>query len=391
MGKIMSKTLPQGKKRFVPGLCVVMLCFCLAFMATGCNNNENDVDQETKQNEQASTSEQSGSTGEVSESDMRTFVDSLGRTVELPAQIDAIAPSGHTAQQVLLTIAPEKMIGLAQELTDYQIAVFGDQFTDAPVFGTAFGAKGDMNREAVAAAGPQVIIDTGDAMDGLEEDLDNLQEQLGIPVVFVETKLEDYGSAYKKLGELLGVEDRGNELSEYTQNAYDEVQAMMDSIPETDRVNIAYLLGDGGLHAIAKDSFQGQVIDMVANNVVVIEDINPSGMGNEIDLEQLALWDPELILFQADSIYSSVGNDAAWSSMTAIANDNYYEVPNDPWCWLNNPPTVNQVMGMQWLPRLLYPDRFDTTIEDVTKSYFKTLYNYELSDSELSDLISHAQ
>ena len=45
------------------------------------------------------------------------------------------------------------------------------------------------------------------------------------------------------------------------------------------------------------------------------------------------------------------------------------------------------MMGLQWLPRLLYPDKFSDSIQDVTKSYYKTLYDYDLSDAELNDLI----
>ena len=215
-------------------------------------------------------------------------------------------------------------------------------------------------------------------------------EQLGIPVVFVEAKLEDYGAAYKVLGELLGMEDRGNELSAYCTQAYDKVESTMATIPESERVNMAYLLGENGLNAIAKTSFQGQVIDMVANNVVVVDDVSGKGSGNEISLEQIALWDPELVIFQKGSIYESVGDDSAWQGIAAIANDNYYEVPNNPWCWMKNPPTVNQLMGMQWLPRLLYPDAFDDSIQDVTRAYYHTMYGYDLTDAELSELLEGA-
>lgn len=321
---------------------------------------------------------------------MRTFVDSLGREVELPATLERICPSGHTAQQVLLTMAPDKMVGLSQALTDDQLAIFGDQFKDYPVFGAVLGATDDFNREAVAAAAPQVIIDTGEVKNDTEQSLNDLQEQLGIPVVFVEAYLDDYGAAYKTLGELLGMEDRGQELSDYCTKVYNEVKDTMATIPESERANVAYLLGDSGLNAIAKTSVQAQVVDMVANNVVVVEDASGKGNGNEVSLEQIAVWDPQVILFQKNSIYDTVGDDAAWAGISAIANDQFYEVPSDPWCWMNNPPTVNQLMGMQWLPRLLYPDKFQDSIQDVTKAYYSTMYGYDLSDAELSELLEGA-
>lgn len=141
----------------------------------------------------------------------------------------------------------------------------------------------------------------------------------------------------------------------------------------------------------------GREVELPAN----LERICPSGHTAQqvlltmapdkmISLEQIANWNPELIIFQKGSVYNTVGDDPAWQGIAAIANDNFYEVPNDPWCWMNNPPTVNQLMGMQWLPRLLYPDAFDDSIEDVTKAYYKTMYNYDLSDAELSELLMGA-
>ena len=102
------------------------------------------------------------------------------------------------------------------------------------------------------------------------------------------------------------------------------------------------------------------------------------------------MWDPELIIFAPKSIYDTVADDPAWATIAAVKSGQVYETPATPYNWLNNPPTVNQVMGMQWLPRLLYPDRFDDTIADVTRAYYKTMYQYDLSDAELADLLADA-
>lgn len=371
--RVSIKSILRGATALV---CAGALCMGAAMLA-GCSSSE---PESTGQDNQSAETQ----------SNMRVFTDSLGREVELPTNIERICPSGHTAQQVLLTMAPDKMIGLSQPLSDDQLAIFGEKFKNYPVFGAVLGAKDDFNREAVAAADPQVIIDTGEMKKDTQESLDALQEQLGIPVVFVEAYLEDYGAAYATLGELLGMNERGNELSEYCTRIYNEVQSTMDAIPENERVNMAYLLGENGLHAIAKTSVQAQVIDMVANNVVVVDDVSGKGNGNEISLEQIAVWNPELIIFQTGSIYDTVSEDPAWSQIAAIANNNFYEVPSNPWCWMNNPPTVNQLMGMQWLPRLLYPDKFDDSIEDVTKAYYSTMYDYDLTDAELAKILQGA-
>ena len=47
-------------------------------------------------------------------------------------------------------------------------------------------------------------------------------------------------------------------------------------------------------------------------------------------------------------------------------------------------------MGLQWLSRLCYPDKFTDDIAAVTKAYYKNVYGYELSDDECSKLIAKA-
>lgn len=320
----------------------------------------------------------------------RLFTDSIGRTVEIPAQIDRIAPSGNTAQMVLLTMAPERMVGLAGDLTEDQ-SRYLSATEGLPTFGALYGSRGTLNKEALAAADPQVIIDTGEMLDGIDVDMDDLQEQMGIPWVYIETTLDKYGEAYRLLGELLGMPERGQQLSEYCESAYQDVLDTMEGIPDGDRVDLAYLLGDEGLNAIAKDSYQGQVIDLCANNVAVLENPTGAGTGTQVDFEQIAIWDPDLIIFGPDSIYEEVLDAPLWDTLTAVQEKRIYQVPDSPYNWLNMPPTVNQVMGMQWLPRLLYPDAFDDSIEDVAREYYRMFYQYELSDEELDELLVGAR
>lgn len=378
MGGITARSMPWAKRLLVVGA----LCLGLAFALNGCS-------QAPSQNAPESA-DGAAQTDQATQNETRTFTDSAGRTVEVPAKIDRIAPAGHTATQVLLTMAPDKLVTISTELTADQAKYLGGDYANLPVTGAAFGAKGDLNKEAVAASGAQILIDTGEIKDGIAEDLDALQEQLGIPCVFIETKLEDYGAAYEMLGELLGMEDRGQELAHYCRAAYDETQQVMAGIPESERANVAYLLGDAGTNAIAKDSYQGQVLDMVANNVAVIDEPSGKGTGNEVSLEQIALWNPEIILFQKGSIYDTVADDPAWAGIAAVKSGQVYEVPNEPWCWLNNPPTINQVMGMQWLPRLLYPDAYDDDLYETVAACYQTFYGYDLSQSEFDELMANA-
>lgn len=334
----------------------------------------------------------SGSAPAAEEQKTVLFTDSAGREVEVPAVIDKVVPSGHTATQVLLTIAPDKLAGVSQELSESQQKYLGHTLDEElPVLGAAFGSKGNLNKEAVAATGAQILIDTGEYKEGIAEELDELQEQLGIPCVFIESKLDEWGDAYRTLGDLLGEPERGEELASYCEDAYAQVNDVMQGIPASERARVVYCVGDAGTNVIANGSFQANVVDMLADNVAVVDAPSSKGSGNEVSVEQIAAWNPEVVLFGAlnGSVtpYDTVASDAAWSALPAIQNGSYYEVPSEPYGWLNNPPTVNQVLGMQWLARVLYPAQFEGmgSEADVVREYFQVVYGYELTDAELAE------
>lgn len=372
----------MGKKWFVAA--IAALCFAAVLGLAGCGSGG-------AQSASSGGAQASGASGAASSesaaSSTVSFTDSAGRTVELPAKIDRVAVTGGISQMFMLTLAPEKMIGLANKLSDAEVKFVGSKCVNLPVYGQIYGGKGDFNKEAVANADPQVIIDIGEAKKTIVEDMDGIQESTGIPCVHIEASFDNYDEAYKKLGELLGVQERANELADYCAKSYKETTDVIASVPEADRVKVLYLLGDAGLNVMAKGSFQGTVIDRVATNVAEVEKASASGLGNESSFEQIAMWDPQMIVFAPNSVYDTVGSDDAWKTLSAISSGNYYAVPGEPYNWISSPPGVNQVLGYQWFARLCYPSKFKDSAADVAKDYYKTFYGYDLTNEECSKLL----
>ena len=112
------------------------------------------------------------------------------------------------------------------------------------------------------------------------------------------------GDAYRKLGELLGMEEAAETLAAYC----DETYAMVKDVAEhVEKANLLYITGDAGLNVIAQGSYHAEIIDLLSNNLAVVDSPSSKGTGNEVDMEQLMLWNPDVILFAPDSVYASVG------------------------------------------------------------------------------------
>ncbi|NCB52034.1 MAG: ABC transporter substrate-binding protein [Clostridia bacterium] len=317
----------------------------------------------------------------------REFTDSCGRTVTIPLEVTKIAVSGPLTQLYVLPLCPELMVGFASDFSENAALYIKQEYLDLPQLGQLYGGKGTMDLEALLAADPDVVIDVGEAKDTIVEDMDALTEQTGIPFVHIDATVTTAGDAYRLLGELTGKTEKAEELASWCDDTLADINAMMAQVDaDGARKTILYCLGDKGINVIAKGSYHAETVNTLGDNLAVLSDVAASGMGNEVDLEQIMLWDPEVIIFSYDSVYDTVGSDPAWQQLSAISSGNYYKTPDGPYGWVSSPPSVQCYLGMLWLGALLYPDYVDYDLQTEVSDYYKLFYDCDLTADMYADL-----
>ena len=320
--------------------------------------------------------------------EVRSFTDDMGREVEIPAEITRVVPSSALSQMILLAIAPDLLAGLASEVSDGNRGILPDGMFDLPVFGNLYDAA-DLSVEELALAGPQLILDIGEAKASVAEELDAVQTQTGIPSVFLSASLETMPQTFRKLGALLGREEKGEKLAQFCERVYSRTLSVMEQVGEN-KVKALYVLGEEGLNVIAAASYHAEVIDLLANNLAVVENPLGKGTGNQVSMEQITLWDPDFILFGPDSIYGSVTGRDTWESISAVVSGSFVEVPDVPYNWMGMPPSVQRYLGLIWLTAVLYPDYCDYDVKAEIMEYYQLFYNYKLSEEQYGAITAHA-
>ena len=313
------------------------------------------------------------------------FTDSTGREVELPRNIERITPSGPLAQIVLYTLVPDKLVGLAADLTEEQLQYMDDRFRSLPTFGH-FDA-GTFNLESVMLAAPQVVIDIGQSSPAMADDMQGIQDRSGIPTIFIQLDdIDTMISGYAILGALFGAEEQAQKIIDYISEKIIGVIERAAAIPEADRVSVYYGQNDG-LTALIAGAIHTDVIDFAGgHNVADIEQTIRGGAA-EISMEQLMLWNPDVILFVPESVYGEVGSLPEWSRLNAVRDSRVYEVPSGPYNWMGRPPSVNRLVGVRWLANLLYPDIFSFDMAQETRDFYKLFYHTDVTDAQLSELL----
>ena len=334
-------------------------------------------------------SESSPTESELPSDETILFTDSVGREVEVPANITRIAASGAMAQIVIFALAPDALVGVASKWTDEAAGYLDAKYYNLPVLGQFYGS-GDLNLEEIAAQDPQVIIDVGEAKSTIVEDMDAIMEQVGIPTIHIDAATGTMGDAYRMLGQLLGMEDEAEVLAQYCESVVSRTNEIVDQLGADGKTSLIYCLGTDGLSVLAKTSYHAEVIDLLCDNAAVVDEPSSKGSGNPIDMEQLLIWNPEVIFFAPDSIYDSVGTEDAWQQLDAVKNGSYYEVPFGPYNWMGFPPSVNRYMGMIWMAQLLYPDTAQYDMYEETAKYYDLFYHCELSEAQYDALVANS-
>ena len=334
------------------------------------------------------------------------YTDDLGRTVEIPETVSHIIPSGSLAQTVLTSFNPSYLVSLCSSYDEDAGKYVDASLLTLPNTGSQFGSKRTMTDEEIMKLSKEInvdiILDMGEVKDNMGDDMDQLQFVTGVPFLFItQATISDIPESYRKLGILIGAEERGNEIAEYAQSIIDRFNNGMAKVDE-DKVsmiyvtqidgNSVYMIGSG-----KKSAYHTNVIDKVAINVAP-EAISGGGSGNEFSMEEILKLDPDYIIVNASGnnehiYYDKIMNDSQWATLRAVQNNNVYEAPiNVPYNWMGQPPSsVNKLVSMIWLGKIFYPNTFSYDLKSEIQKFYNVMFNYTMTDSEYEKLTKCAK
>ncbi len=378
-------------------LFALFLCGLMVASLAGCGSNDSSSSESSSASESVASEESSTDTSESSsseessaESSAFTFTDSLGREFTFEEPIETVAASGLLSQLVIYSLAPDTLVGWSNEWSEGAEKYIPEKYSSLPLIGQLYGSNTEMNPEQLMIADPDVVIDIGDSKDGIAEDLDALEEQTGISFIHIDADMATMPECYTILGELLGMEEEAQVYADFCDSIYTRTLDIMEEVGDN-KVSVLYLTGDTGTNVIAKGSYHAEIIDLVGDNLAVVDSPSSKGTGNETDMEQLMLWDPEVIFFSPDSgVYDTVADDPLWSGLQAIQSGRYYEVPIGPHNWMGFPPSIQRYLGMMWMTKILYPEQADFDIQAEVTRYYEMFYHYELTDEDYQELVANS-
>lgn len=340
--------------------------------------------------------------GEPEAPTTREITDMAGRTVTIPTEVTKVVCWDSMAKIFMYTLARDLIGSISFTPTEGEARFYTEEFANLPILGDNSGKK-TMNPEELVALAPDFVLNVCEISDENISKVDELQNQTNIPVIMISYEIEALDSTYRFMGDLLGRTERAEDLAVYARRVLDDVETRAATIADEDRVSVYYAEGDEGLQTDPEGSPHAQAFSKVGA-INVAETAGDGGRYGRVNvnMEQIMSWNPDCVVFcPTDSIYtpdaSSIYQDLAdgkavgnWQDLPAVKNGNFYEVPYGLDNMIDRPACVSLLCGFQWLGNLLYPEVFDYDMSEVVKEYYSLFFQYELSDEEVTTILSRS-
>lgn len=288
----------------------------------------------------------------------REITDMAGRKVVVPEQIKRIYAAQPYTHVLTYMLAPDMLIGHLSILGDKEKRFLRPEAADLPLLGGAPGGGPGVNMETVLAAKPDIVLMKGNAASDPGRAAEKFA-QLGLPVVFVDLEhIDDYPAGIEFFGRLIGREAKAKQLAEHARKVLADVDRVVAAIPADKRVRVYYAESADGLATECDQSFHADAIKR-AGGTIVHQCLLKTHMGMEkVSLEQIIAYNPEVIVANDPQFEANVYADSRWAVVKAVAERKVWTVPKTPFNWIDRPPSVMRIAGVQWLAHRFYPKAY---------------------------------
>jgi iron complex transport system substrate-binding protein len=313
-----------------------------------------------------------------------TVTDGAGRVVPVPERVERVFPAGPPAAIFLYTLAPELLIGWPRANRPEEREFLLPDVGARPEVGRITGRGNTANLEVVLALKPDLILDVGSVNPTYVSLADRVQQQTGVPYALLDGRFDGIPLAYRTLGALIGRREQGEALAGSAEDTIKTITQRVGTIAPEQRPRVYYARGPRGLETGLGGSINVETIELLARNVA---GGTRGGLAN-VSIEQVLLWNPDIIVTIDQEFAANVLSDPAWAPVAAVRARRVHLSPKLPFGWVDFPPSVNRLIGLWWLGKILYPDLFPEDLRTLTRDFYTRFYHVTPSDAQIDRVLA---
>jgi iron complex transport system substrate-binding protein len=315
-----------------------------------------------------------------------SFRDMENREVTLagPAQRIASIPIPLASTLIALDQGPRRLVGMnAIAKSAILEGILGRVFPETKTIPSDIvGANFAPNVEALASVRPDLVLQWGGRGNDIVAPLSNA----GLNVALILCCREEWTRFYHDmLAGAIGRADRARENTAWRDRVLGQLAAKRPALATARKPRVLHLQQAlTQLTAAGKGTYNEWIIEQAGGE-------NAAG-GNAdfkaINVEQIALWDPEVILlnsFEDRLTPARIYDDPILSLTRAAREKRVYKMPLGGYRW--DPPSHESPLTWMWLANLLHPELFSFDLRAEMRAAYRTLYGHDLTAADIDEIL----
>lgn len=311
--------------------------------------------------------------------------DDAGRALDtLKRPVARVFPAGPPAAILLYTLAPDLLLGWPRAIRPAERPYLLPQAADLPEVGRLTGRGNTANLETVLALKPDLILDVGSTAETYRSLADRVQGQTGIPYALLDGRLASTPATYRSLGRLIGRD--AEPLATLAEGILATMRERVATVPEGKRPRVYLARGPRGLETARAGAINVEALTLMG----AVDVAGPGGGLAQVSPEDVVAWEPEVIVALDPAFAAAARQDPLWQATPALRANRLHVSPSLPFGWVDFPPSVNRLIGLWWLGKILYPALFPEDIRGIARDLYRRLYHVTPDDPALDRVLAGA-
>lgn len=311
--------------------------------------------------------------------------DGVGRTVSLEQNPQRVAVLDSFSGELAMMIGagPQTVAVPTGVKSDVLLQGLYDGLNDLP----APMSNGAINMEELLKCNPQAVIVKQEVYEAAGQK--DLLDKLSLPYVVIGyTTIDEQISAIGQVAAVFGGEAqaKAERIAQYYRDVVDECKQRANSLQEADRVRVYHavnaLVATDGADSLGRDWVESVgCVDVSAYDDAPAADYNTT-------LEQIYVWDPEVIIANSADTTSYLLSRDNCSGLQAVRNKNCRTIPVGATRW-GQRGSVETYLGMLWLGCTVYPELYaDVDLQQRVTDYYRDYLGIEVDDELYQQILS---
>ena len=311
----------------------------------------------------------------------RLITDSFGRKVLIPESVERVAClyafSGHVTTMLgrgedIVAVVP----GLKR---DKMLNQLNPSLADAAVT----TLDGVVHIEELLKMEPDLVFLKGESA-LLEAEVEKL-ERFDIPYLVIEYQsIEEQMEAISIIASALNREEKGREFNDYYQQTMDRVKTLLSSLPADKRIRVYHSVNEA-VRTDAAGTLPAEWLEICAvDNVSIGETLKFRDNKFFASLEQIYLWDPEVIICNEGGVDDYLLSNDMWGGLKAVKNKDVYQIPIGISRW-GHPGGMETPLAVLWTASTLYPEyAADINLDQEIRAFYSRFFSIDIDDETIA-------